>query len=87
MFRGPGRDTRDTTIVLPVALVYCGGAQLLAGMWELRPGDAFAAATFAERRGMSGFRRAHPCPRTSKRVTVAEPVRSKRGRPDLRAGP
>lgn len=40
-------DPRDETVVLPVALVYGGGVQLLAGMWELRRGDAFAAATFA----------------------------------------
>jgi uncharacterized protein len=40
-------DPRDATIVLPVAVIYGGGVQLLAGVWELRRGDAFAAATFA----------------------------------------
>jgi succinate-acetate transporter protein len=40
-------DPRDTAVVLPIALIYGGGIQILAGVWELRRGDAFAAATFA----------------------------------------
>lgn len=35
-----------TTVVLSLALVYGGGAQLLAGMWEFRKGNTFGATAF-----------------------------------------
>jgi succinate-acetate transporter protein len=34
------------TTVLPLALFYGGGAQLLAGMWEFRKGNTFGALAF-----------------------------------------
>src|SRR5690625_2000176 len=33
-------------VVLALALAYGGGAQLLAGMWEFRTGNTFAAMAF-----------------------------------------
>ena len=35
------------TVVLPLALFYGGGAQLLAGMWEFRQGNTFGATAFS----------------------------------------
>ncbi len=35
------------TVVLPLALVYGGGVQLLAGMWEFRKGNTFGALAFS----------------------------------------
>ena len=38
---------KDTFVVLSVAAVYGGLAQLLAGMWAFREGNTFAAAAFS----------------------------------------
>jgi hypothetical protein len=36
-----------SAVVLPLALFYGGGAQLLAGMWEFRKGNTFGALAFS----------------------------------------
>ncbi|MFF2846055.1 acetate uptake transporter [Streptomyces sp. NPDC058001] len=40
-------DLRLSAVVLPLALFYGGIAQLLAGMWEFRRGNTFAATAFS----------------------------------------
>ncbi|MGW2572643.1 acetate uptake transporter [Streptomyces sp. NPDC001537] len=40
-------DKKLAAVVLPLALFYGGLAQLLAGMWEFRKGNTFAATAFA----------------------------------------
>ncbi|MCX4745588.1 acetate uptake transporter [Kitasatospora sp. NBC_01287] len=40
-------DAKLSTVVLPLALVYGGLAQLLAGMWEFRKGNTFGATAFS----------------------------------------
>jgi len=40
-------DSKLSAAVLPLALAYGGGAQLLAGMWEFRRGNTFGATAFS----------------------------------------
>ncbi|WP_037577077.1 acetate uptake transporter [Phaeacidiphilus oryzae] len=40
-------DAKLQAVVLPLALAYGGGAQLLAGMWEFRKGNTFGATAFS----------------------------------------
>ncbi|MDH6118416.1 acetate uptake transporter [Kitasatospora sp. GAS204B] len=40
-------DAKLGLVVLPLALVYGGLAQLLAGMWEFRKGNTFGATAFS----------------------------------------
>ncbi|MDH6115274.1 succinate-acetate transporter protein [Kitasatospora sp. MAP12-15] len=40
-------DAKLGAVVLPLALVYGGLAQLLAGMWEFRKGNTFGATAFS----------------------------------------
>ncbi len=47
MFNAGLVDSKGEPIVLGLALAYGGGAQLLAGMWEFRKGNAFGATAFS----------------------------------------
>jgi succinate-acetate transporter protein len=47
MFNADLVDRRGEAVVLGLALAYGGGAQLLAGMWEFRKGNAFGATAFS----------------------------------------
>src|SRR6266508_3277637 len=47
MFSAGLVDAKGGPIVLGLALAYGGGAQLLAGMWEFRKGNAFGATAFS----------------------------------------
>ncbi len=47
MFNAGLVDKKGLPVVLGLALAYGGGAQLLAGMWEFRKGNAFGATAFS----------------------------------------
>jgi len=40
-------DAATLGVVMPIAMFYGGVAQFMAGMWEVRRGDTFAATCFS----------------------------------------
>lgn len=47
VFNAKLMDAKLTDVVLPLALFYGGGVQLLAGMWDFRKGNTFGGLAFS----------------------------------------